>query len=381
MVKKLAFILLLISANSMVFPQQSFEKSLRLNGDQQYIEIPDADYLNPNSDTDLTIELMFKPAEKSIATLFAKWKCRESIEEHGTGIYFLINTNDTDTTEREYPIPDPEFFSLVRGHQDNSSWSFGTAGGEQNFSENNYNHLCFNIAKHSYVPSFFNGEENTIHFHGDSRYASPGQPLCIGGVSSQQADSLDNPFYFAGDIDEVRIWNRVRTRSEVLLTMHESLGEEYYTTADSGLVAYYKFEELENLGVGEDGETNDLFDYSVNANHAQVIGGGVLVETDWTVSIEEPIDQPLVTDYILQQNYPNPFNPSTHINFSIPESGKVTFKIYDTLGREVATILDKELNSGQHSIKWIPEGLASGFYIGHLISNNYRKSIKMLLEK
>lgn len=114
MVKKLAFILLLISANSMVFPQQSFEKSLRLNGDQQYIEIPDADYLNPNSDTDLTIELMFKPAEKSIATLFAKWKCRESIEEHGTGIYFLINTNDTDTTEREYPIPDPEFFSLVR---------------------------------------------------------------------------------------------------------------------------------------------------------------------------------------------------------------------------------------------------------------------------
>lgn len=163
--------------------------------------------------------------------------------------------------------------------------------------------------------------------------------------------------------------------------MHESLGEEYYTTADSGLVAYYKFEELENLGVGEDGETNDLFDYSVNANHAQVIGGGVLVETDWTVSIEEPIDQPLVTDYILQQNYPNPFNPSTHINFSIPESGKVTFKIYDTLGREVATILDKELNSGQHSIKWIPEGLASGFYIGHLISNNYRKSIKMLLEK
>ena len=56
--------------------------------------------------------------------------------------------------------------------------------------------------------------------------------------------------------------------------------------------------------------------------------------------------------YDLMQNYPNPFNPSTHIEYSVPESGYVTVAIYDVTGRLVQTLVDGFVESGYHSIVW-----------------------------
>ncbi|MDI6803118.1 MAG: T9SS type A sorting domain-containing protein [Bacteroidota bacterium] len=65
----------------------------------------------------------------------------------------------------------------------------------------------------------------------------------------------------------------------------------------------------------------------------------------------------------LYQNYPNPFNPSTHISFSLPEAGLVTLKVYDMLGREVATLLDREnLDAGDQWVEFIADNLSSGVY-------------------
>jgi predicted GH43/DUF377 family glycosyl hydrolase len=68
----------------------------------------------------------------------------------------------------------------------------------------------------------------------------------------------------------------------------------------------------------------------------------------------------------LMQNFPNPFNPSTRIGFSIPRSGYVRLKIFDVLGGEIATLIDRELTPGLHTAEWDARLHASGLYISQL---------------
>jgi len=72
---------------------------------------------------------------------------------------------------------------------------------------------------------------------------------------------------------------------------------------------------------------------------------------------------------LLSQNYPNPFNPSTHIEFTIPAQGHVVLRIYDLLGRTVATLADGVIGKGAHSVEWKPVNCESGVYFCRLQSN------------
>ncbi len=86
-------------------------------------------------------------------------------------------------------------------------------------------------------------------------------------------------------------------------------------------------------------------------------------------------------NFNLEQNYPNPFNPSTTIKFSIPTSGNVTLKVYDLLGKEVATLVNEELAAGVYTTNFNAENLSSGIYFYKLSTANYTASKKMLLIK
>lgn len=91
----------------------------------------------------------------------------------------------------------------------------------------------------------------------------------------------------------------------------------------------------------------------------------------------------------LAQNYPNPFNPSTNINFEIPHDGKVTLKIYDMMGKEVATLVNENKSAGFYSVNFnsssVSGGLSSGVYVYRLSlesgSQNFTAEKKMLLVK
>ena len=89
-------------------------------------------------------------------------------------------------------------------------------------------------------------------------------------------------------------------------------------------------------------------------------------------------------EYTLLQNYPNPFNPSTSIDFDLKDASSVTLKIYNTLGEEVATLLNMEdMDAGRNTITFQADGFASGVYFYRLIVNNgsYQQTKKMLLLK
>jgi len=86
-----------------------------------------------------------------------------------------------------------------------------------------------------------------------------------------------------------------------------------------------------------------------------------------------------VSDYHLSQNYPNPFNPSTVINYQILDEGFVTLKIYDILGKEVATLVNEQKSKGMYNVTFNASSLVSGVYIYSLRVNDYKMSKKMVL--
>lgn len=83
----------------------------------------------------------------------------------------------------------------------------------------------------------------------------------------------------------------------------------------------------------------------------------------------------------LYQNYPNPFNPNTEINFLLTKSGYVKLIVYNSLGAEIANLIDGFVNAGNHSILFKAENLSSGIYFYTIISENFTSTRKMLLIK
>ncbi len=89
----------------------------------------------------------------------------------------------------------------------------------------------------------------------------------------------------------------------------------------------------------------------------------------------------VATEFSLSQNYPNPFNPSTKIQFSVAQAGFVTLKIYDLLGREVATLVHQDLKPSSYSVTWNASNFASGAYFYRLQSGGFVETKKLLLMK
>jgi len=89
----------------------------------------------------------------------------------------------------------------------------------------------------------------------------------------------------------------------------------------------------------------------------------------------------IVKDYSLSQNYPNPFNPTTQISYNVAKAGFVTLKVYDLLGREVATLVNGEKANGNYHVNFDATNLASGTYIYQLQVNGVMMSKKMILMK
>jgi len=86
-------------------------------------------------------------------------------------------------------------------------------------------------------------------------------------------------------------------------------------------------------------------------------------------------------DYILNQNYPNPFNPTTIIRYHLPTSSHVSLEVFDVLGRQVITLIDKTQSSGEYSVMWNASDCTNGVYICRFKAGNFYSTRKMILMK
>ncbi len=96
---------------------------------------------------------------------------------------------------------------------------------------------------------------------------------------------------------------------------------------------------------------------------------------------ENPNSLDPIYDNYLYQNYPNPFNPTTTINFSIKESGYVSIKLYDLLGKEISTISEKFYNKGLNTLILEASNIATGIYVYILSTKNLRIAKKLSIIK
>ncbi|MFA6946898.1 MAG: T9SS type A sorting domain-containing protein [Pedobacter sp.] len=124
--------------------------------------------------------------------------------------------------------------------------------------------------------------------------------------------------------------------------------------------------------------------YSIN-NEDQSWGDVGRWSHTWIGNLWDPVgvenEGQQVTEYALTQNYPNPFNPSTQIKFALKEAGFVTLKVYDVLGKEVATLVKGDYTSGSYNVSFDASGLSSGIYFYRLESGSFVQTNKMMLLK
>jgi len=235
--------------------------------------------------------------------------------------------------------------------------------------------------------------------------------------------------YLTGLIDDFRIWNYVRSESDIQSDMNKQL-----TGSETGLISYWDFNE---------GSGITIFDKTLNAHNGTLLGGvswinssaplipgwfqvtqdsgicfphtsmdiellfdateldtgdyyaSVIVKSNdpFTPSVVIPIhmivstsvdvgndlNTPLV--FNLEQNYPNPFNPTTTINYSIPKTSNVKLILFNLLGEEVATLINEEKSAGSYEVELNAESLPSGVYFYQLKAGDYVNTKKMILLK
>jgi hypothetical protein len=103
----------------------------------------------------------------------------------------------------------------------------------------------------------------------------------------------------------------------------------------------------------------------------------VFLRTSTTVGVEQGALSP--SSFSLDQNYPNPFNPTTTISYTLGQASRVSLKVYDMLGRSVATIQDQFVASGSHRVPFDASVLPSGVYVYRLQAGTFTQSRKMIL--
>lgn len=115
----------------------------------------------------------------------------------------------------------------------------------------------------------------------------------------------------------------------------------------------------------------------LNLSHFSKFGGG----KGSVNSVEENVISQIPSAFNLAQNYPNPFNPTTKIQYSIPEAGYVTLKVYNTLGVEVESLISDYKQAGTYEAAFTAKDLSSGIYFYELRLNNKSQTRKMILIK
>ena len=126
---------------------------------------------------------------------------------------------------------------------------------------------------------------------------------------------------------------------------------------------------------------NDVAFYGPEIGYAVGDSGTILYTSNGGVTAVEGNQTNVPVSFELAQNFPNPFNPVTTIRYQLQKTGFVTLKVYDLIGREVATLVNEEKPAGRYEVKFDGTNLSSGIYFYRIRAGNFIDTKKFVLLK
>lgn len=256
-----------------------------------------------------------------------------------------------------------------------------TVSGTPGFSNSPENSISLDRWQH--VAMTYYGSNSTIKMYIDGVEQSVNQ--AIGQHSGNIKDNLDinfligntaNQIAFDGIIDEVRLWNVVRSIEEI-----QSNINNYLRGDEPGLVGYWRMDEANGI-ILNDGSKNDNNGTIDRAAWIQ----GMKLNAPTVIKYIQNEGTELPDTYYLSQNFPNPFNPETTIQFNLPIASEVNITIYDVTGKKVKALMNQKLEAGSHKVKWngtniYGQSVTSGVYLYKFNTSKFKEIKKMLLLK
>ena len=164
-------------------------------------------------------------------------------------------------------------------------------------------------------------------------------------------------------------------------------GQSYQTLANSFIAGHGTTLEPHTYIYTDPTVTSGVWYYrleQIDLNAKKSFGYEIKVDVG-ALNVREKV---IPTEYVLKQNFPNPFNPTTSVSFDIPSESRVTLKVYNTLGQEIAILAEGVRSSGTYTSVWNPGTVTSGMYFYKLEatslanpSRSFTQVKKMLLIK
>ncbi len=247
-----------------------------------------------------------------------------------------------------------------------------------NLVPGNYILLC--LPQGDYIPTFFKYDgTQTLHWKDADSVAvdstsittginftvmdepDSGAATVTGNVSDNNGNPLQGAFVFATDQNQS--------------TYSFGVTDQNGNFTICGLIpgSYTVSSDLYGYTSGQ--STTASVDYSTSFNSTASFS---LTPETVTSVVTAPL---VLKNYSLSQNYPNPFNPSTTISYSVPSSEKVVLKVFNILGRVVATLVNSQVSAGMHNMVFNASNLASGVYFYQIQAGNFVATKKLILLK
>ena len=172
-------------------------------------------------------------------------------------------------------------------------------------------------------------------------------------------------------VNDVKLsWSTVSETNNHLFEIQKNSGYGFETIGDVN--GYGTSTQLHSYSFADKGLNDGTYFYRLK----QVDYNGTF---KYSGEVKVVINTPLMFE--LGQNYPNPFNPTTKIEYSIPRNGIVTLKVYNTLGQEVASLVNEIEETGNHKVTFNAANLSSGVYYYRLQAGDFNQFKKMILLK
>ena len=236
-------------------------------------------------------------------------------------------------------------------------------------------------------PHLNNQQIRNIFLESGDNSSSPNNDRGYGLISAKKAVSFPN-MSLSNNIFKInKIFIDLNTVNTSSVQINYKIGSGSFQTASMAYDGYIKFNfQLPSAANGTSIEFYFTYQNNIGAvrdpagsNNYKLVYGNLNINN---LTAVDNIDE-LPSKFNLSQNYPNPFNPETIVNFDVPYTSRVSLKIYDLLGREVASLFDEVKQPGSYkaSISALKLGLSSGVYFYSLKSDRYAVTKKMVLIK